>query len=112
MAFAVIFRSNTHTQPNYRVPLLPQTHDDAGCTKNCCNDPKFMAKVAKVGQRAQREATGYYCGYTFKRQPVGRFALVALGRPRPPLSDPSILNSIAKKNRRLRLTIDCLCSDY
>ena len=36
-----------------------------------------MIKEAKIGQRAQREATGYYCGYTFKRQPVGRHALEA-----------------------------------
>ena len=36
-----------------------------------------MTKEAKIGQRAQREATGYYCGYTFKRQPVGRHALEA-----------------------------------
>ena len=76
-ALAVIFRSNTHTQPNYRVPLLPQTHDDTNCAKNCCADERFIGKVAKVGQRAQREATGYYCGYTFKRQPIGRFALEA-----------------------------------
>jgi len=28
--------------------------------------------INKLAQRVQREATGYYCGYTFKGQPVGR----------------------------------------
>ena len=80
MALAVIFRSNTHTQPNYRLPLLPETHDGEGCAKNCCADNRHMGKVAKIGQRAQREATGYYCGYPFKRQPIGRFAVEATSR--------------------------------
>ena len=30
-SFAAVFRSNTHTQPNYRLPLLPGTHDDSQC---------------------------------------------------------------------------------
>ena len=33
--------------------------------------------TCKIAQRAQREATGYFCGYTFKRQPVGRFEMKA-----------------------------------
>ena len=28
-------------------------------------------KISKLTQRAQREATSYFCGYSFKRQPVG-----------------------------------------
>eukprot|EP00959_Pyramimonas_sp_CCMP1952_P106194 2220375-Pyramimonas_sp.AAC.1 len=28
--------------------------------------------MCKLAQRAQREATGYQCGYTFKAQPVGK----------------------------------------
>ena len=34
-------------------------------------------RLCKIAQRAQREATGYYCGYTFKRQPVGKHELKA-----------------------------------
>ena len=75
-SFAVLFRSNSHTMPNYRVPLLPETHDQAACQSAACaahvaqgTETKAMSKLA---QRAQREATGYYCGYTFKAQPVGR----------------------------------------
>ena len=28
--------------------------------------------ISKLAQRTQRQCTGYYCGYTFKPQPVGR----------------------------------------
>ena len=28
-AFAVLFRSNSHTAPNYRLPLIPEVHNDA-----------------------------------------------------------------------------------
>ena len=28
-------------------------------------------KICKLAQRAAREATGYYAGYTFKGQPIG-----------------------------------------
>ena len=31
-----------------------------------------MKTVSKIAQRVQRESTGYYCGYTFKRQAIGR----------------------------------------
>ena len=81
-SFAVIFRSNTHTMPNYRVPLLPETHDAACPSKACAAhvlshaDTKIISKLA---QRVQREATGYYCGYAFKRQPVGTKHLRAVG---------------------------------
>ena len=31
-----------------------------------------LKTVAKISQRVQRECTGYYCGYTFKGQAIGR----------------------------------------
>ena len=34
-------------------------------------DPRMLKVMAKLAQRAQRQCTGYYCGYTFKGQPVG-----------------------------------------
>ena len=40
---------------------------------------RFMKVLTKLAQRAQREATGYYCGYTFKAQPVGAKYLRAAG---------------------------------
>ena len=75
-AFAVAFRSNTHTLPNWRIPPLPECHADDVCkSKTCqamlgnCRDVKIASKLA---QRVQRQCTGYYCGYSFKPQPVGR----------------------------------------
>ena len=35
------------------------------------------ARISILAQRAQRERTGYSCGYTFKAQPVGRRYLKA-----------------------------------
>ena len=71
--------------PNYRVPILPETHEDRSCAhKEMCvyNADKAMVTrvlkiTCKIAQRAQRETTGYYCGYTFKVQPVGRKLLNA-----------------------------------
>ena len=51
-------------------------HDDALCNRNCVHvEPQELKRVCKLAQRAQREATGYFYGYTCKRQPVGRFEL-------------------------------------
>jgi hypothetical protein len=71
--FAVIVRDNTHTAPNYRVPLTEQTHD-AKCKKDCLRTSK-LAKLCAIAQRAQRNTTGYFTGYIQKRQPVGKFEL-------------------------------------
>ena len=72
-AFAVVFRHNTHTAPNYRVPLLPSTHDE-DCKADCLERLTLKRMIASA-QRAQRNTTGYYTGYIQKRQPVGRFEL-------------------------------------
>ena len=72
----MVFRSNSHTQPNYRVPVLKETHEDQMCPSEACRKRLEMITetkpISKLAQRAQREATGYYCGYTFKGQPVGK----------------------------------------
>ena len=74
-AFAVIFRSNSHTLPNYRAPLTAETHEDEICQSKACRaflqNPKCFKTLAKIAQRACRECTGYHSGYTFKRQPIG-----------------------------------------
>ena len=79
VAFASQFRSNTHSMPGYRVPPTKATHEDACPSKLCRrhfdkaeDEAKTIKTIAKRAQRVQRECTGYYCGYTFKTQPVGR----------------------------------------
>lgn len=42
-------------------------------------DPANWKVLSKLAQRAQREATGYYSGYTFKRQPIGTKFLQSVG---------------------------------
>ena len=76
MALAVFSRSNSHTAPNYRLPPLACVHD-ADCSRECFSRPQEQKIICKLAQRAQRETTGYYCGYTFKRQAVGRYVLRA-----------------------------------
>ena len=74
-SFAVLFGCNSHTAPNYRLPVMQDTHDEELCGSAACKawmaEKGSSKKIAKLAQRAQREATGYYCGYNFKRQPVG-----------------------------------------
>ena len=50
-SFAVAFRSNTNTSPNYRVPLLQQTHDP-DCKSRCLHKIS-LAKMMVCAQRAQ-----------------------------------------------------------
>ena len=76
VSFAVGIRSNTHTLPNWRLPPLREIHANDICQHPSClaafDDPSTVKVSSKIGQRAQRQCTGYYCGYTFKPQPVGR----------------------------------------
>ena len=63
--------------PGYRLPIIAETHDSTSCSSKRCseyldeNSKRSVKLVCKLAQRVQREATGYYCGYTFKPQPVG-----------------------------------------
>ena len=83
-AFAVAVNSNTHTGPDYRLPPCAATHD-ASCNDPACQDAlnaasgqvqrKALIRLCKAAQRAARQTAGYFFGYTFKGQPVGRRAL-------------------------------------
>jgi len=79
-AFAAIFRSNSHTSPNYRLPPCPEYHDDEHCDKNCGQSDGSIRIISRLAQRAQRASTHYYCGYAFKRQPGGNYELKAIAQ--------------------------------
>ena len=70
--FAFVFRSNTHTCPNFRVPLTEKTHD---CPKNCLSIAGSIRRLQRVAQKAAKQMVGYFCGYISKRQPIGRYEL-------------------------------------
>ena len=74
--FAVATGSNTHTAPNYRLPPCDGTHDAECHHADCLATSKVdLLRLCKVIHRATREMSGYYLGYTFKGQPVGKRAL-------------------------------------
>ena len=56
-------------------------NQDDECESKACRrsltQESHLKAMSKLAQRAQRECTGYYCGYTFKRQPVGQRFLKA-----------------------------------
>ena len=46
-----------------------------------------LKMVSKIAQRVQRESTGYYCGYTFKGQVIGRKYLLKAAQSLDYLTD-------------------------
>ena len=64
-SFAAGFGSNTHTLPNWRLPPMPEIHDDSLCPSRKCRlsmgTEREKKITAKIAQRAQRQCTGYYC---------------------------------------------------
>ena len=81
-SFAVGFRTNTHTAPNWRLPPMPGTHADDLCRSATCHAQirtgQFIKVASRIAQRSQRNCTAYYCGYTFKGQPTGKKCLRGL----------------------------------
>ena len=68
------FRSNTNTVPNYRVPIMPETHDE-DCKSECLKDENMLQRLCVAASKAAKATTGYFGGYTSKRQPVGKYEL-------------------------------------
>jgi len=100
-AFAVAFHSNTDIKPNYRVPLNGMTHE-ADCEYDCMgaasHQGSCIRRLCIVAARAMRQMTGYFCGYTCKRQPVGRFQMKAARKMLPKVTAKlALLNSSSQK---------------
>ena len=72
-AFVTAFGCNTDVSPNDRLPILPETHEEC-CSKGCVENAS-VAAVACRAQRAQALTSGYFSGYIFKSQPIGRYEL-------------------------------------
>ena len=47
-AFIRTFRSNSHTAPNYRLPLHPAYHDNEVCQANCLDDKDDIKNEARL----------------------------------------------------------------
>ena len=69
-AFTLMFMGNSHTGINFRIPLLPETHDPA-CDRNCL-ETNTLQRLQRLMQHAAKKATQYFTGYLQKPQPLGR----------------------------------------
>jgi hypothetical protein len=75
---SVLFRSNSDVKPNFRIPLTPATHEsscEANCLQGTTDEDARCRRLCVIAQRAMKQMTGYFCGYTCKRQPVGKFQM-------------------------------------
>jgi hypothetical protein len=73
-SLAAGLRSNTNTSPNFRVPIDEHTHERS-CPRDCLKKGFTWKQLCIVTQRAAKQLTGYFTGYTCKRQPVGKYEL-------------------------------------
>ena len=111
--FAVHFGSNSHTMPNYRLPPTPGVHSLLCEDARCIQQAKAMMekltpkKLAKIVQRVQRESTGYYCGYTFKGQAIGKKYLLQASKSFDYMT-PTLEGKTATQ-RMHRITNRCGC---
>jgi hypothetical protein len=100
-AFAVAFRSNTDIKPNYRIPLTAATHEpdcEYDCLGTQSKNDSSARRLCIVAARAMKQMTGYFCGYTCKRQPVGRFQMKTARRMLPKLTAKlALMNSSSQK---------------
>eukprot|EP00959_Pyramimonas_sp_CCMP1952_P166382 3477507-Pyramimonas_sp.AAC.1 len=119
-AFAVHFRSNSHTGPNQRVPPIPGAHEESCPSKKCQEAAAKYGTAAKLKsilrlmQRAQREVTGYYCGYTFKGQTIGKKhmarASTALDYLTPELSAKTVTQRMHQITNRVLTDLHHRCA--
>ena len=57
--------------------------------------------VSRLAQRVQREATGYYCGYTFKGQSIGKKYLLKASQSLDYMTPELECKSAAQRMRRV-----------
>ena len=70
------FRANTNTKWTWLVPLTRATHFADACKLQCLSGRKKSPKALLVAaSRAAKQLVGYFCGYTTKRQFVGKYEL-------------------------------------
>ena len=71
---AVACGFNTHTGPNDRFPIMPETHEPS-CKRQCVDGGGDILTIARAVQTTQTMTTGYFAGYIAKVQPCGRYEL-------------------------------------
>ena len=64
---AVACGFNTHTGPNDRFPIMPETHEPS-CKRQCVDGDGDILTIARAVQTTQTMTTGYFAGYIAKVQ--------------------------------------------
>jgi len=80
---AIVARSNSNVQCNYRVPLSETTHDK-DCVLTQCTEGFSGRSLCVIAQRAMKQMTGYFGGYISKRQKMGKFEMKKIHRRSAP----------------------------
>jgi len=109
---AVIFRCNTNTKWTWRVPLTKDTHFSDVCLKLCVRTGNRTEKSLLVAaSRAAKQLVGYFCGYTTKRQVVGKYELDQAAASMSVLEDTLKKDSVARQLSRVtnRMLSDLQC---
>ena len=105
-AFTLMFMGNSHTGINFRVPLLPETHDPA-CDRNCL-DTNTLQRLQRLMQHAAKKATQYFTGYLQKPQPLGRKELQQAAKH---LSYLDITPAKGAEGKHYRKVLHRVCGD-
>ena len=105
---AMVLQCNSHFAPNFRIPLNQNTTDCKGqClgktfSGNAEEVTKQIARLTIICQRIMKQMTGYFCGYTCKRQPVGKFQLKTARKMLPKVTEKLSTMNASKQGKRTR----------
>ena len=105
-AFTLMFMGNSHTGINFRIPLLPETHDPA-CERNCLAT-ETLQRLQRLMQHAAKKATQYFTGYLQKPQPLGRKELQQAAKH---LSYLDITPAKGEEAKHYRKVLHRVCGD-
>ena len=109
---AVIFRCNTNTKWTWLLPLTKATHFSDVCQKLCLgNGNRTQKSLLVAASRAAKQLVGYFCGYTTKRQVVGKYELDQAAASMNVLEDVLKKDSVARQISRVtnRMLSDLQC---
>ena len=94
------------------MPLTETTHFSDVCGLQCLSGPKKPSKhMLIIASRAAKQLLGYFCGYTTKRQVVGKYELDQAANSMNLLSETlkkeSGIRQLARVTNRMLSDLQC-----